>query len=273
MPNDELTKSVESFWISEPDGSMFLIPDGTFNLIICSGETFLGETDQKPLEPGCYFRFISDLPVHLRSSDPLLSIRFKVFCSNSLLQRFSSHFKPVHNGVLFYLPPEQLLLSESFVHPDRRIEPEQRVERVVKALEPWALKHAEPVHSLRGMVNYLLEREGRTSVQQMQDDLGVSRQYIHSRFKRSMRVTPTQLSSIWRMNRFLIAMQDGESLTQASLESGFYDQSHGIRTFRRLLGASPTQFLRKYHSMLEFNLAQMRHRFQGGYDPKMSTAG
>ncbi len=48
----------------------------------------------------------------------------------------------------------------------------------------------------------------------------------------------------------MIEQNQDEQLLAIALDSGFYDQSHFIRTFKQIIGQSPMKFLNSEHSYI-----------------------
>ena len=74
--------------------------------------------------------------------------------------------------------------------------------------------------------------------------LGLSQDRLEKRFRRSVGTTPRQLATLLRLRRALAWHRAGKSLSQAAIESGYFDQSHLIRDFRAVTGESPRRFFR-----------------------------
>jgi AraC-like DNA-binding protein len=72
--------------------------------------------------------------------------------------------------------------------------------------------------------------------------LRLSQDRLEKRFRRSVGTTPRQLATLLRLRRALASHRAGNSLSQASIESGYFDQSHFIRDFRAVTGESPRRF-------------------------------
>jgi AraC-like DNA-binding protein len=74
--------------------------------------------------------------------------------------------------------------------------------------------------------------------------LGISQDRLEKRFRRAVGTTPKQLASLIRLRRAVDSYRPGASLSELSIESGYFDQSHFIRDFRSVTGQAPQQFLR-----------------------------
>ncbi len=75
---------------------------------------------------------------------------------------------------------------------------------------------------------------------------GYSRRWIERTMKENIGVPPQEVIRITRFNRFLHGLKNKglESLTTLAMDSGYYDQGHQIREFRRFMPATPTEFIK-----------------------------
>ncbi len=85
---------------------------------------------------------------------------------------------------------------------------------------------------LNGMVS------GRR-IQDIQQELGLSQRKLHDLFDRRIGVRPKLFARILRLSSGLSVFQEQPSLADLAYESGYSDQSHLSREFRRLAGTSP----------------------------------
>jgi AraC-like DNA-binding protein len=77
-------------------------------------------------------------------------------------------------------------------------------------------------------------------VDEVADQLGVTRQHLARRFRREVGVTPKQLARIARMQRAASALARGpRDLARLAVELGYFDQSHLSHDLRELVGVTP----------------------------------
>jgi AraC-like DNA-binding protein len=89
---------------------------------------------------------------------------------------------------------------------------------------------------------YLEEhRSSAVSLQDLAMVTGLNANYLIACFKRELGVTPHAYLVACRANLALRLITAGASVSQAAIDSGFYDQSHLHRHFRRLFGITPKQ--------------------------------
>lgn len=88
-------------------------------------------------------------------------------------------------------------------------------------------------------------REGK-DLSFVQGQLGISERSLERLFLGHMGLTPILYSRISRFQKVLLQLKQGaySSLTDVAYSSGYFDQSHFIRDFRRFSGVSPRVYLR-----------------------------
>jgi len=118
----------------------------------------------------------------------------------------------------------------------------------LNALESY-VRHArvnDPDQLVLGALNELA-RDPATPIGTIADTLGVSNRTLIARFRTVTGTTPKQHAQVLRFHRFVDSVQDaGATPDWASLaaESGYADQPHVIRAFRRFSGWTPTEYHR-----------------------------
>lgn len=70
--------------------------------------------------------------------------------------------------------------------------------------------------------------------------LGLSREHLHRLFRGVVGLTPGEYSRCARMHAAKRLLREGVSLAEAAQASGFTDQAHFSRWFRRIFGVTPT---------------------------------
>ena len=74
----------------------------------------------------------------------------------------------------------------------------------------------------------------------------ISKKSFIQKFKRHYKIAPNQYLKLKKVNEAirLIENNRSHSLTEIGLSSGFYDQSHFIKTFKKFCGYSPKDHLK-----------------------------
>ncbi|MEM9873264.1 MAG: AraC family transcriptional regulator [Myxococcota bacterium] len=90
---------------------------------------------------------------------------------------------------------------------------------------------------VRGYLAAHLDR--KVAIEELVTEVGVSRATLMRRFRRAMGTTPRDYHLSLRLRRACESIDNGASLAQASIEAGFYDQSHLARQARSVLAMRP----------------------------------
>jgi AraC-like DNA-binding protein len=75
--------------------------------------------------------------------------------------------------------------------------------------------------------------------------LALSERQLERRMLERVGVSPKRYATLRRFERAVALLGGASSLAQVAHEAGYYDQSHFIRDFRRLVGTSPGKYLRR----------------------------
>lgn len=86
---------------------------------------------------------------------------------------------------------------------------------------------------------------GQVKVQDLCNELDISRKHLGSMFKRTLGMSPKAYGRLTRFRASMAALQSGsqESFTNMALDLGFSDQAHFINEFTSYAGESPSRFL------------------------------
>ena len=74
-------------------------------------------------------------------------------------------------------------------------------------------------------------------------DLYISKYYLIRKCKRNLGLTPHKFHLQIRIRKAQNLLSTNKSVTDASVDTGFYDQSHFDRSFKNIVGISPTEYL------------------------------
>jgi AraC-like DNA-binding protein len=93
-------------------------------------------------------------------------------------------------------------------------------------------------------VAFLIQHSGAVSIEQLARFTGYEQRQLERRFNHSVGLSPKVLGSIIRLHIFLkqLRLNPFANLTALGYESGFYDQSHLIREFKKITGLTPSQY-------------------------------
>ena len=88
----------------------------------------------------------------------------------------------------------------------------------------------------------LLGSDGAVPVAELAHEVGWSRRHLAARFREHVGLPPKALARILRFERAAERLRGGADLSDAALDSGYYDQAHFNRDFKAFAGVTPTQY-------------------------------
>ncbi len=121
----------------------------------------------------------------------------------------------------------------------------------LRRFETFALQQLEKKDPLQAffMQAYQLiyTSHGSIKIEDICQRLQVSRQYLHQYFKEKVGLSPKAYAKIIRLRHTVdnIYQNQDQSLTQVSLDAGYFDQAHFISDFKSILGQTPKSFFKQ----------------------------
>jgi AraC-like DNA-binding protein len=92
--------------------------------------------------------------------------------------------------------------------------------------------------------NMILKSDGNIRINDLLDRLYITERTLERQFKKEIGVTAIQFTKIiqFHSSKRMISEDDYINLTDISFKSGYADQSHFIRNFKRFTGKTPKEF-------------------------------
>ena len=106
------------------------------------------------------------------------------------------------------------------------------------------LRGIDPDPLIDEAVRLIKESRGLIKIKDLAHALYISQDPLEKRFRGKVGSTPKQYASIIRLRNIINSWSSYSSLTNASYEAGYFDQSHFIKDFRTFTGESPKDFFR-----------------------------
>lgn len=89
------------------------------------------------------------------------------------------------------------------------------------------------------LANHLNEQ---VTIDDMADNVGMSRAVFHRRFKEATTMSPIQFVKSMRLNNAAMKIAEGKTVSEAAWEVGYQSASQFSREFKRIYGQSPRQW-------------------------------
>lgn len=207
---------------------------------IINGTVCLAENGNKrPLKKGDIFAVVPYMPHSLASDNAaeLLSVCIdkKIICGLSL-----ESFSEFLSGLLDRFP-QQIVFSKS------------RMEKEIHKI--YAAYHG----SLDGVQNIfevsrdklISSPESEKSLEQFAEEIFVSKFYYIRKIKTVSGLTPHKLIIQSRIRKSQKLLQSGANIVDAALLTGFYDQSHFNKYFKKIVGVPPLEYLQSLSNFLQ----------------------
>jgi len=111
------------------------------------------------------------------------------------------------------------------------------------------LKNASinPDYRIKLAINLILNANGAISIKKLREKLCVTERTLERHFLKEIGVNAKQFAKIIQFRSAMKQMTETDyiNLTEIGYDSGFADQSHFIRSFKRYTGKSPKKFLQQ----------------------------
>ena len=110
------------------------------------------------------------------------------------------------------------------------------------------LASANTDNSIKLALNFIISAKGNITIREVYEQLYITERTFERRFIKEIGVTPKQFANIIQFSSSMnkLTENDFSMLTDVGLDSGYADQSHFIRTFKKYTGQTPSGFLMSY---------------------------
>ncbi|RHX82298.1 AraC family transcriptional regulator [Leptospira yasudae] len=104
--------------------------------------------------------------------------------------------------------------------------------------------HKEEPKFLSESLKKIRSRAGEISISSLASDLGISQSKLEKDYREFLGLSPKDYASLVRFRNSLRLKDESSNLTDLAYLSGYYDQAHFIREFKKRTGKSPKKWFR-----------------------------
>ena len=138
----------------------------------------------------------------------------------------------------FFLRSELLLFQEQLCEATTHLNKIRIVERFLLA----RMKKVQPDPIVSRALELIYQSNGSIQIMDLCKQLNISQSPLEKRFRKVIGASPKKFATIVRFKSIIHGASHPPSLTALAYKSGFYDQSHFIKEFKKFTGDTPNEF-------------------------------
>lgn len=125
---------------------------------------------------------------------------------------------------------------------------EERVKIITEfMLQLIAHNQVRPDDRIQKAISIILDNKGQSSIAEVRDQVFVTERTFERQFTTQVGLSPKQFAKIiqFKSTLQLLNEENYNQLLDVGLDSGFADQSHFIRSFKKYTGKTPSEFIQQ----------------------------
>ncbi|NML65469.1 AraC family transcriptional regulator [Hymenobacter sp. RP-2-7] len=135
----------------------------------------------------------------------------------------------------------------ALAHLQEQLDQAQAADERVRLVEAFLLAQLQPTgpdQLVQAALRSIYHANGLVRMTTLARQLGTSSSPLEKRFRRALGATPKKVASIVQLTHAISQYRAGQSLTELSHATGFYDQAHFIHAFRAFTGQAPAAYFK-----------------------------
>ncbi len=260
-PDHTLKSIIKCYWLVENSEKPHItveqkiIPDNYIDIIYNFGDRYLLETDNEEIiVPQSFVVGMMSKPVKIKI--------------NSKVKIFGIRLNPGYAYSLFRLNLHELsdtrievtaLRKEIAVLINSICEKHNNIEGLINSMNEMfrnLRKNWFIDHEAIAIVSLIERNMGGRTISEIAQSLGISKRQIERKFNKYIGLSPKIFSRITRFQQTVkqINSHFDQDFATIPYHTGFYDQSHFIKDFKRFSGDTPAYYLRSIQDYIPANL-------------------
>lgn len=256
-PSKSLSHLVKSFWyLTVGDNKDVyeeeIIPDGHIEILFYlnnnSARREFGD-EEWAIQPGAFIagQTLKRHEIKMFAGARLYGIRFY---PHTLYPFLNTPLNHIENGIL---PLSDVINTAGFWSciTDEPLQTFENLERyLLEKISVQTLNSPGYQYVDRAM-KHILKTNGTLAINSIRETDKITAKYYGDLFKKYTGITPKNLSNILKINQFIANKINYPELsfTQCTYESGYYDQSHLIKSFHQFAETSPREYFENTRSV------------------------
>jgi len=244
QPSPALQPFVQSYWLVQANASHteeFWHPDGGTGIVFNFGDDFT--LDGQPLSERIFLNGISSVSKRLGLEGCIHALGIRFYPGGGA--SFFTHPLYELTDDITHLPATDKD-SIRLIYDD--IEQLPTLREQIQKIEGWLKKIYQPQQESTSLTQASLKmissQKGVLSIASLAREMFISQRQLERLFKKQVGISPKTYAQLQKVSqaRKVLKINTG-SLADVGYQAGFYDQSHFIREFKKVVGMTPAQYV------------------------------
>lgn len=250
LPAPALAPYIRCYWTLESEGHPAqtrerIFPDGCTELVFHCGDLFkkYRQAHTADLQPRSFVhgQLTGFIEIEPTGKTGIFSVRFQPGGLRPFIDVDMNEITGLEVGL------RELWNQEGEILEDRMLNARNDRQRIA-ILEAFFIARLTEKKQPDDLIGYCLQAMsasgGSLPMQQLADELNITRRHLERRFVSGVGIPPKLLSRIIRFQHTLQLIESPQftNLTMAAYDGGFYDQAHFIKDFKAFTGLNPRQY-------------------------------